>query len=121
MGLDLSVGMNVNTGLSESIIQLKPELGVWCTNRLDFQRDSELFDKIMLELEWKKPTFPIRWYNDYGIEIITKDECGSDITYVLAKEFKKIEISPTYSDWNINVLCFLQNIREDTVVVLYWN
>lgn len=88
-------------------------------NRLEFWRETELFDRIR-ELK----SFPLEsdrrftYYSDDGIERTLTDAYGSHLEYVEAWEFINVHSD---NQWNNAVIQFLRSLPLKMPVVLYWH
>lgn len=97
-------------------------------DRLGFHRDYELFGQLH-DFEGKKggikanamaPGASILQYDDEGLTRASTDPYGTPLTWVSAKELKKLKASERTSSWNKAILAFITALPDDTVIVLWW-
>jgi len=60
-------------------------------------------------------------YGDEGIEVCTTTPYGDPLTFVRAKEFRKVKTDKTIGKWNLAVIRFLRALPPETPVVLWWH
>lgn len=113
MGLDLSV-------IPDMYDTLCSENEVLGRTYLPFERDYRLFDAIReLPSMEVNDNFILIFYNDEGLERHNTNPYGQKLTYTGAFSFHYIRLS--YSQWNNGVLKFLQSLRHDTKIILWWH
>ncbi len=93
-------------------------------DRISFVRDYELFDKFIALKEidniiQETPSKEIEYYFDEGVEVTANNPYGERLTYILAGDLKKADLS-TDNVWNQAVLLMLNNLPADTPIVLWW-
>jgi hypothetical protein len=103
-------------------------------NRLRFDRDYRLFAQLSEDFSYRRPDVPgvvavepfpptwtFSWYGDEGLTDETTDAYDGPLSFVRAKEFRKIVPADDTTKWNLCVLAFLSVLDPDTEVVLYWH
>lgn len=125
MGLDLTL-VPYKHGNEEKMVR---EHSILAYTRIDLTRNYALFSYILeMGSDFKRPVFEIRelagtleWYDDEGIESTGTDPYGAPLTYCLAKEFGKIDLSKIDTcQWNKAAIEMMRRLPEDTPVILYW-
>lgn len=125
MGLDLAV----------CPVKYADHLEWWLGfERLSFHRDYDLFEQIDSNGR-QEPDEPIEkvcnpqplpegvefeWYGDEGVRKETQDPYGSDLTFVRAFEFHKVDVSKSHP-WNKCIIDFLKSLPAQTPIVLWWH
>jgi hypothetical protein len=102
-----------------------PDHDIWhlSSNKLSLLRDYELYG-VIKALNVKELPANVKFdrYTDDGIETVATDSWGVKLTFVDAREFKKIKTEKfNSSKWNVAVLKFLASLPPKTPVVLYWH
>jgi hypothetical protein len=101
-----------------------PDHDIWhlANNRLSLLRDYGLYNVIKSQNVKELPSnVKFEWYFEKGVETTTTDSWGAKLTFVDAREFKKIKTERfNPSKWNRAVLKFLASLPPKTPVVLYW-
>lgn len=128
----------INTmGLDLTLLPLREarEIGsesVLCYNRLGFDRDYRIFGQLTGCGEHGgkiKPTIktnpipPQMWvetYEDEGIERTREDKYDTELTFVYAKQLKKLKIEDNASPRNKAIKAFINALPDDTPVILQW-
>jgi len=105
------------------------EVSVLAYNRLSFDRDSELFGQIT-DIDGSEPTIkplaipPQMWvttYEDEGLDRTRTDKYGTELTFVYAKELKKLKLPEDVSARNRAIKAFVDALPNDTPIILWWS
>jgi hypothetical protein len=133
MGLDLSLCplQHGNKHFHEAV---KQNDGFWflAFTRLALYRDYPLFSQLGADRHEDPPDVVLNthdlpdsisfdWYGDSGIATQKMDSYESKLTYVLAGDFKKLNLKENTHEWNVSVINFIRSLAEDTPVVLWWS
>jgi len=90
-------------------------------NRISLERNYHLFDAIK-SLTSPQPApdscLPAFWYSDEGLRETYTDAYGDPLTYLLPKDFERLESEYPY---NQAVIDFMRNLPPDMPIVLWWN
>ena len=125
-------------GIDLTVCPVKWDNTTWWLlhERLGFNRNYELFaqmgmggvedeDGNLLQSVFEDSPIPegvrVEWYGDEGIEIRTTNPYGEPLTFVRAKEFRKVKTDKTIGKWNLSIIKFLQGLPAETPVVLWWH
>lgn len=102
-------------------------------NRLSLDRDYDVFEQIQKchsETEVVPVCNPVPlpanvkfdWYGDEGCKEEKEDPYGYPLTYVFAKELKKVSVMKVNSgSWNRTVWSMIMSLPDQTRIVLWWN
>ena len=107
------------------------EVSVLAYNRLSFDRDYELFGQITeIKIGGSEPTIkplaipPQMWvtiYGDEGLDRTRTDKYGTELTFVYAKELKKLKLPEDVSARNRAIKAFIDALPDDTPIILWWS
>ena len=104
------------------------KVSVLTYNRLRFDQDYKLFGQIM-EIDGSEPTIkslaipPQMWvttYEDEGLNRTRTDKYGTELTFVYAKELKKLRLPEDVSALNQAIKTFIDALPDDTPIILFW-
>lgn len=124
MGLDLTL-IPFEYGKKDEM--LNNYLGFVGYTRLRLTRQYKLYDFIMENFEVNYLPNNVKYihYEDEGIKEKKTDSYGKKLTYCLAKEFNKINMSifedNIYHNWNRSVIKMMQSLDPETPVLLWWH
>jgi len=120
-------------GLDLTLLFTKETIGcsgnVFAYSRLSFDRDYRLFRQI-IEIEGSKPIiksiiFPpeifVSVYKDEGLDNTREDAYGTELTYVSAKELKKLKVYKESSDFNKAIKAFISALPDNYFIIFYWS
>lgn len=112
MGLDLSVGIVKHESVDWWLVY----------NRLQFDRDYDLFDRIKrLDTRTIPETARVDWYSDEGIKSVTEDSYGSPLKYTRPIDWRVMLKPAGMTPWNKSVIEFLRSLPDPTPIILWWN
>lgn len=106
----------------------------FCRERLNLDGDYRIFSQIMDMSSWgpdfSKPTIkaipipPQLWievYEETGIEKTREDRHGMELTFVYAKNLRKLSVPDDTSPKNKAIKAFIDALPEDMPIILYWH
>ncbi|RJO59496.1 hypothetical protein C4546_01975 [Candidatus Parcubacteria bacterium] len=105
------------------------ERNVFAYNRLRFDPDYSLFGQIR-EIDGSEPTIkplaipPQMWvvsYEDRELDRTRTDGYDSELTFVYAKELKKLKLPEDVSTRNRAIKAFVDALPDDTPIILWWS
>jgi hypothetical protein len=108
---------------------------VLCYDRLNFVGDYRIFGQLTNMSDRgrddipTKPTIKTRsiprqmWvqiYEDEGVKRTRNDMYGNELTFVYAKQLKKLVLPADASKWNKAIMAFVAALPNDTPIILLW-
>lgn len=108
---------------------------LYATDTLNLDQDYSLFAQIDNEVMDEKgakqvckpkpvpPGFKIKRLEEEGDGWTnqTEDPYGKELTYVLAKELRKVKEEADWTDWNKAIFAMIKALPADFPVVLWWH
>lgn len=103
-----------------------------CYNRLAFDQDYRIFEQIeqfnyprisknpILHPQPIPPNLTVWFYEDEGIDKTREDPYGTGLTFLYAKEMKKLEIPEDASPLNKAIKSFIDALPGDMPIILQW-
>jgi hypothetical protein len=96
----------------------------FCHDRITFNRDETLFDKIAY-IEWThvNNNRGIRCYHDSTYSFISRDCYGDKLVFITAKDLRAIQKTPEFKNTcvkNKEIIKFLSTLKPYKLV-LYWH
>ena len=112
-------------GLDLSILPINPqeigEISVLITTRIDLDRDYGFFNQISRKPITIPPQMWVEMYGEKGIERTRTDRYGVELTFIYAKELKKLSLPKNVSARNRAIKSFIDALPDDTPIILWWN
>lgn len=88
-------------------------------NTLEISRDYDLFDKINA-LDLRELGLALYQYDDEGLRKIKECAYGAPLQYVTASSLSRVLVKSS-NQWDRGIGMFLDTIRSQTRIVLYWH
>ena len=119
------------------LLKGKEELGsrfVRCYERLRFDQDYRIFGQLIdvspycqsgkstisIRVNSLPPQMWVETYEDEGIKRTRKDPYGDELTFVYARQLKKLKLPRNSSPKNRAIKAFVDALPGDTPIILEW-